>query len=861
MTGFFKTAPLFSRNGMRFWYFLLTLAAAGFAGSGCNSTKRVPADKQLLVRNKVKTSDKHVDVDEMLGYIKQKPNRRIFDFLGSRGYPLYLNFYNQVDPVKQEKRHLKSQERMKKKNERIRKKNQEILEYNKNKPKKKWKKTKDERTKPRRSPKEAFCDWLIDIGEPPVILDTALSQKTCRQLSLYLNNKGYFNSEVTDTIRYFYKRKKDKNGQPVLKKKAEVVYMVNVAQPYKIRNVHYNLEDTHLADFADTNKRLVKSGDNYDVDVLQQERDRITTALKNDGFFYFNKSFIHFTVDSALNSHQLDITIDIRKQHILLPDSTIYSANHQRYIIRNVYVVTDYSPREREDTMRRIQVQPDTSRHIYFKSRGKMAIRPSVLYDRIFFNYGAYYDERISERTYRELTGLRNFKQVGIEMKMVYSGNNDSLDCYIRMLPTARQSYLVQIEGTNTGGNLGISGSYVYQNNNVFRGAEQLEIRIRGGTEAQQLVGGQQGSTQLTFNTIEFGPELALRFPRAFFPYNLLIDRWVKNEDYKNTTLLSSFNYQRRVDYTRTIGNFSYGYNFRVTDRKKNTFTWAVNLLEVNVVNASLSEALFLQLVANRDLLLLYRFTDHLTNDGRISFVLNTQDLKKRGNVFYFKTDLELAGFTAYNIFKLTDQTPAQNGSYEIAGIPFAHYYRYFFDLRYYRNLGPHQTAVLRIAQGLGNPLKNYSTLPLEKSFFAGGANGIRAWESRSLGPGNYDVPTELKYVQFGEVLLEGNAELRFRITKTVNGALFGDMGNIWLIKADSTRPGGEFDFTHPARNISALAFGAGAGLRFDLSFFILRLDVAAPLRDPAYPEGSRWLKAGASFQRTNFNFGIGYPF
>ncbi|TND09334.1 MAG: surface membrane protein [Bacteroidetes bacterium] len=848
---------------LRTSFLFFIIAGLVFVLPGCRTTRRIPKGQELLVKNKIEVDKKEVDVDEMYGYVKQKPNRRIFDFLGSRGYPLYLHFYNQVNLEKQDKRREKSRLRMIKTNERISKKNEKIFAYNKNKPLKKHRKTHDLLTKPRRSAKEAFSDWLLDIGEPPVILDTNLAYKTRRQLALYLNNKGYFNSEVTDTVIYHYKRKKDKEGKPIPKRKAEVHYYAKVAQPYKIRNVRFNLEDPQLGIFADTGKTLIKTGGNYDVDVFQQERDRITTALKNDGFYFFNKDYIHYTVDSALNSHQIDITIDIRKQYIMLPDSTVYSANHTRYRIRNIYMITDFSPRENNDTVRRIVTRPDTADQVYLLSRGKLAFRPSVLYDRLFFHTGDMYDERNYERTYRELTSLRNFKQVGIEMKQVYAGNNDSLDCYIRMLPASRQSYITQIEGINTGGNLGISGSFAYQNNNVFRGAELLEFRVRGGTEAQQLVSnisGQQGDEQLTFNTIEFGPELSLRFPRAFFPFGPLGK--IKNSENRNTALISSFNYQRRVDYTRSIGNFSYGYNFRVSDRNKTTYSWSINPAEINVVNASLSEALFLQLIENRDLLLLYRFTDHLTNDFRVNFVMNTQDLKKRGNVFYIKTEGEFAGLTPYMYFKRSNAVPNQNGSYEIAGIPFSHYWRYFFDARFYKDLGPSQQLVLRLAHGLGKPLQNFATLPLEKSFFSGGANGIRAWESRSLGPGSYNVPVELKYVQFGDIQLEGNAELRFRITKSLNGAIFGDFGNIWLIEEDTTRPGGEFDFKRPLDNINDIAFGAGVGLRFDLSFFIIRLDVAAPLRDPAFPQGDRWLLHNqGALQRTNFNFGIGYPF
>ncbi len=873
--------------GMRFSTLSgLVLLLVLLAGAGCNTLRRVPEKKKLLVKNKITVDNKNINVSEMTGYLKQKPNRRIFDF-GMRGYPLYLHIFNQVDSVRQQRRHDSGMVRMYRRNAKITAKNIKIQAHNsthKNK-----RKTKELLTKPRRGLTEATCDWLLKIGERPVLLDSFLMERTVRQLGLYLNNKGYFNSTVTDSVA-LVPRKRSKVAHALFpkkypelkyKRKAMVFYTIRAATPYTIRSIRYKSADTLLLYFADTSsaERLLKPGMIYDVDQMHAEADRVALLLRNSGYYAFTRDFVHYFADTTLNSHQMNLTIELRQNYQLMPDSSVKRTNHTRYYVRNIYVVTDYVQREKGDEVARRSFNPPGYDNLYLLFRDNrdsvkkgtetdsLDFRPSTLTERISMQHRQLYSESDYEHTYRELTSLRNFKQVGINMQIAPTRSRDSLDCYIRLLQSKRQSYQLQLEGTNTGGNLGISGSYAYTNINVFRGAEVFELRLRGGTEAQQLVSnltGGSGDDQLTFNTIEFGPEVSLTFPRAFFPFTVLRPRgffpfnFVKEDKLsgRRTALQASFNYQRRVDYTRTIGNLAYSYYVKVGNNNR----WNINFTEINVVDAVLSENLFEQLVQNNDKLLLYRFTDHLTNDLRIVHTYNNQNQKRQQrNVFFVKTEAEMAGVIPYFIFSRSNATVDNNGSYRINNIPFAHYFRYLIDVRWYLKLGDHQQAVFRIAQGAGLPQKNFSVLPIEKSFFAGGANGVRAWRSRTLGPGSYSDPSGVRYVQFGDILFEYNAELRFRITKTLNGAIFGDGGNIWLIKEDATRPGGTFDFKDAYNDV---AFGAGIGLRFDLSFFILRLDAAAPLRDPAFPAGHRWLgKNDGSLKRTNINFGIGYPF
>jgi hypothetical protein len=277
----------------------------------------------------------------------------------------------------------------------------------------------------------------------------------------------------------------------------------------------------------------------------------------------------------------------------------------------------------------------------------------------------------------------------------------------------------------------------------------------------------------------------------------------------------------------------------------------------VNVVKVNPRQGL-LDLLANGDPLLQYRFTDHLITNSRFSFVHNEQGNSKSKWKPFLKFDAEISGLALYPVMKAINANPDSLGTYHIAGIPFSHYYRFFVDTRVYRDLGDHQQLVMRMAYGAGFPQKNYATLPLEKSFYGGGANGIRAWEARSLGPGSLNVPADQQFAQFGEIQVEYNIELRFKLTKTLAGALFADGGNIWLLPGSESDEPAKFRFS---QFFNDLAFGPGFGIRYDLSFFIVRLDWGFKVRDPAKPYGERWWQPGSGVVPSNLNFGIGYPF
>jgi len=828
---------------------------------GC-STKRLANGEVLLKKVIIKCDNPAISKDDLYSYVKQKPNRKLLGLntihllkrgsIGKKGlltdgsgYPLYLIINNFANPKRELKRKIRRDERFAKK----------MLQYNGNsKGKKQNKEPKKHKT---------LGEFLMNIGEAPSLIDSNKTNRSVNQIVSYLNNKGYFGSTVDDTVIYPQLQKNRRQ-------KAIQCYIIHPSQPYTLRSIAWDIKDEGIAiaivsDTA-TEYCQIKRNMNYDFDSFEAERDRITKLLKNKGYYKFSKDYIRFSIDSTLGSHQADVQITINKQELKLNDSSFANVNHQQFTIRNIYIKSLFDLQQlREDkdisnydtTLYRNLLFLRNKDSIYGTNIEKtLKFKPYILEQRISFRKDIIFRQLDYEATYRQLTNLRVFRQVVIDPIEV--GDN-KLDMYIKLFPFSKQSYTAQFEGTtNSGSNLGIGGSVSYENNNLYGGAEILRLGIKGGTEVQQTINASSNSENLGFNTIQIGADASLNIPREFFPFSLLVNKKKLPEKMttqdRRTVFLSSFNYQSRSDYDRTLANVSYGYTFKYLKNGKISFF----PIELNIVKVK-PKAGLLELLQNPDPLLQYRFTDHLIQNLRITYILNKQK-NNNGDILFLKIDGESSGLLLREFFELSKINPDANGSYEIAKIPFSHYIRLFADGRFNKAIGAYQRLVGRSALGIGLPLSNYPTLPLEKSFYSGGANGIRAWEARTLGPGSYIIPSDQKYAQFGDIQLEYNLELRFRITKTLNGAAFIDGGNIWILKKDSSRPNADFSFKK-MNFLNDLAFGPGLGLRYDLSFFIVRLDWAFKLRDPSYPIGERWYNPSQRKLSSNLNFGIGYPF
>lgn len=815
----------------------------------CNSTKKLAEDELLLNKNIVINPSGKSDKKNISAYIKQKPNRKVLF------WKMYLHIYNSVDREKLER--IKTKKYAKRESHNVRKK-EKYARINA----KREAKGKEPLTVKLKS-KEPFTlkEWWLSIGEAPVVYDSLLSKKSAKQIKQYLNNKGYFNSVVNDSA-------------VVKDKKVTQYYVIRENLPYTIRNVSYEIKDEQLSYYvlADASQSFVKRGDIYDADVLHQERNRITDNLRNSGYYYFVKEYIYFEADSSLGSRQVDITLGIK--NLITKSSgekdSVMEIPHSRYYMNNIYIYTNYEPK--------IKSPPTDTLFIndyYLMSHGASPFKSYMITQAIFLSKGELFQQKHADLTYKRLSELKMFRSV--QFQFVQTGS-DKLDCYIYLSNIPKQAFSAETEGTNTSGTLGIAGNLIYQNRNTFKGGEIFEVKIKGAMEVQKSASNEAKNPisediekVLPFNTLELGGDINLFVPRFLFPFHI---KEYKSSNAK-TTFTSTYNFQRRPDYGRSISNVSFGYSWKETPVKQHI----INPLEFNLVNIWIDDTLLQNTIdQSTDLFLRNSYSDHLIFATRYTFIFNNQDIRKEKNFSYLRLSAEGAGNALRGIFNLIDPPldsasffsyePKSEGiSYTIQHIPFSQYLRFDADYRFYKTVSTQDKLVYRIAFGIGNPLYNLRALPLEKSFFSGGPNSLRAWQTRTLGPGAYTDSTQTNLAdKIGDVKLEGNLEYRFHVIKILNAALFVDAGNIWLRKHYDSYPQGEFIFIPRDKSqesfIKQIAVGAGLGIRLDFNFFVLRLDGALKIRDPSYEPEKRLVIGQEKFSRLALlNFGIGYPF
>jgi outer membrane protein assembly factor BamA len=761
---------------------------------------------------------------ELLQVVKQKPNTKIL-FI----FPFYLYLYNLPDSVKTAKR--------------------KALRDSAYVIKAKAKGWNNEKLK-RKMDRKTGREWIMSQGEPPVILDSSLTQKSTEQIKAFLFNKGYYDAQVKDSVH-------------VSGKRADVSYIVRPGKPYKINKIEYFFEDLGLAAeiYTDTANCLIRRNDIYDKDVLDAESDRLTKQLNNAGFYYFSKQYVNYVLDTNKTTHLVDVSINIKKfvkRDPDNPDSTI-ETNHAWYRIRNVTVQMNFNP------TRAAFYHPDDTL-IYdgltiVYPNGQLCLKPNKFRQKIFVTPHDVYRIINREDTYTGLSQLNEFSYISV--KYVPITDSNYVDCFIQLMPVIKLSYGAEFEVTNTGGDGGIQGDISYQNHNQFLGAEQLTFKLNGGLIAQQvLTGNNNFNKYIPLNTVDLGPELDLTVPRPLFPFSLFT---FKRRANPQTSIKLSFDYQQRPDYIRHILGLSYSLDWIPV--KNQHFT--VALFEWNLVNAALSPA-FVTLLQQYNAFFQNSFKNQVITDGRVSWWYSNQAPGRQKHFSYLKFNLEFSGlvFDALEHWHLLYLPTDASGSYYIKqfGAPFSQYVKLDGEYRHYWILDKPQKQkfVVRGLAGVGLAYYNSTDMPFTKSFWAGGSNDMRAWQVQTLGPGG--SPSSAVAGQVGDIKLEGNWEYRVSLVKYFGIAIFNDFGNIWLMKNKATVgiPLAYMETSGPDPFWSEMAFDLGAGARFDFNYFVARIDfggLGAPLKDPSLPAGQRWLVGYNSFRRTVLQIGIGYPF
>lgn len=822
---------------------IVAFVAAAVALTGCDPTKRIPEGSHLLKHNKVRTTGKSVPTEELLAIVKQKPNKRIL------GVPFYLGLYNLGDPqAAQQRRLLKDSLCMEKNVERV-----------------------------ARGRAARRCDRSTRErnGEPPVVLDTMLTARSSEQIRLYMHKEGWFQATVEDTM-YHHRRTLmarvlprlywEKRGKPYTRPKVEVGYSVTPGPMYRLRNTTVEVDDPTIRGYVAEAwaASLLKPGMRYDSDVLDAERTRITAQLNEQGYLYFHKDLILFLADTTVGGHQVDLRLRMERpyaqgnRHLQgTPEGTVYH-------IRNVTIQTE----------RTSSAPWDTTWHQGYAilHRGPLAYRQRALLSPVFLDPDTRFNMKDANSTYSRLTALRVFDRVEIAYDTTGTGKPGIADVRIAVLPGRPQSMTTEVYGTNRGGFLGTTLSLGYKHRNLLGTLGFFQGQVNFAVETQQAFtrGGGTVSGSTTglrsdglFNTVSIGPEVTIGFPRPF--------RQFSKSSGARMTVNMLYNFQRRPDFTRTLARGSLGFDWYSTP----TQHWDFRVPEISVIRIpSKSDEFNDFLRQTNDPVFMNSYTDHLILSApKATFTWNTQGRKGVRTVKFLRSTLESAGslLSAFNLRTGRDTLTGRDYG-TLFGIRYAQFMKFDNDFRINRPLHDRSSIALRLAAGIGVPFSNLEVLPFESAFFGGGANGLRAWQARSLGPGSYSAPL-FAYDRVGEIRIEANFEYRFKLIGYLEGALFTDVGNIWNRRKDPVRPGAEFE---PGDFLSELAVGTGAGARLNFDFFIIRFDLGMQTKDPSLPVGERWLfqpkdrynaeqaalgNPVGHRTRFNLNLGIGYPF
>ena len=627
------------------------------------------------------------------------------------------------------------------------------------------------------------------MGEAPVIYDEQATQASMHQLEQQMNNMGYFHASV-DTV------KKIKN------RKVDLTYMVTAGEPYRVRDYAVDIPVESVDAIARNSGCKIHHGMQFSTATLDEERERIATAMRNQGYFYFEKSMLEFTADSALRTHEVDITMHLAP-YVTHMDSAESARLWRRYYINDVQYTLDYP-----------------------------FLRRSALKRACRMRTGDPYAEWRVERSYARLSALAPVKYVDISFIPV---EDSLLDCSITVSRGRLNSITAEVEGTYSAGDWGIAAGVTYTNKNIFHGAEVLTLAARASYEWRANGG----------RAIEAKGEVGLLFP-------------------SNVKINIAYNYQQRPDeYTRMIANA--GLSYFIPRMPGSHWTHQFNLIDINYIYVPWMSEQFKHDFMDRSSVLKASYEDQFILDWSYTGSYSTYNQRFPDRSYLqFAIRVETAGNALYGLSAAAHFAKNDDGAYVLWKIPFAQYAKGDVNLTYHGIINPKHQMVAHFGLGVAVPYLNANVVPFQKRYFAGGANGIRGWQARTLGPGTFrGTGSALVYdLQAGDIRLDLNLEYRFKVLKFLELAAFLDAGNIWTIRDYDSQPGGVFLWDQFYKQI---AWSYGVGLRLDLSVLIFRVDFGVKLHDPSrIAEGKQWRTApnGLGWKDDmTFHFAIGYPF
>lgn len=677
---------------------------------------------------------------------------------------------------------------------------------------------------------KGFRHWLkYVVGEPPVLFSQVDLEYNKSLLQNYSENSGYFNTKsFSDSTRYG--------------KKVKANYIVKPGKQYKIKSIQFPTDSSKISlSIAKMQSRsLLKIGNPYNLEVIKEERKRIDTRLKEKGYYYFNPDYLLIQVDSTVANYEVDLILKVKNE---TPENAKIDFRINKIIVYPNYAINADS----------LDFAADSSVVKYkdFTIIDKEKLFNPRIFDRtLYFHKNDYYNRTNHNLSLNRLVNLGTFKFVKNQFKISDTLGN-YLDAYYYLTPFPKKSIRVEVLAkTNSANYSGTELNINWSNRNTFHGAELLTISAFGGLEVQ--VSGQNNG----FNVYRAGTEANLVWPRFITPFKFESSSGFVPRT--KATLGYEYQFRSKLYSLKTL-KASFGYLWKENERKEHQ----LNVTEITYASPNNVSDLYLeQIAANPSLAKVIE--KQLIFGPTYSYTYTTTMQKRRKNTFYYKASIDLSG----NVTGLMTGANIKKGdTIKVFGVPFSQFIKAENDFRHYLKLGKNAQLASRVIVGAGFAYGNSKELPFIKQFFIGGTNSLRAFRARSLGPGSFDGSANTSGFladQSGDIKLEFNTEYRAKIYSIVDGALFLDAGNIWLMNNNPDKPGSQFSKNF----IKEIAVGIGAGLRFDFSFLILRTDFAFPIRKPYLPDGQRWVLdqvnfASGSWRKENlvFNLAIGYPF
>ncbi len=682
---------------------------------------------------------------------------------------------------------------------------------------------------------------LLRYGEPPVLLNEQLAVISAEQLRLHLSNKGYLNAEVDTNVV-----KQDK--------KANLTFNVTGNTPHRVRtfNDTINSVDTLIHRILRTSRNLdiMKEGDIFDLSILEAGRERMTTTLKNRGYYNFQKDNIYFLVDTTVGNYQVDITMALSAP----TDST----KHERFNIGQVTVINGVEDALLQDSIAATKLDTVDYRGLQIISKKDRFLLPKAVYYNTFLRPGRLYSDRIVERTYSSLNGIDAVNQTSINLTPVVRNDSSFLDTRITLYPSNVHYMQFGVDGTNSAGDMGIASNLTYEHRNILKGGETFRFRLNAAYEFIQAT----DSLDLLDNSYyEYGGEVFLSIPQLLLPW--MMGR-LRDQPSASTEFSAGINFQKRPEYLRQFFNLSSRFQWTSLELRMLNVMEPLGITYVRMPwKSKRFEELYLSEEANP--ILRYSYDEQLIVQTSYTVTYTNYSSILRGAMpripFRIRSGVELSGWLPRIITDLGGGDVNDRGVKEFFGLPYAEYVKGDFDIAPLIAIDGKNTLAAHFAVGVAYPYGNSTVLPFEKRYFGGGANSVRGWSTRTLGPGTFhrDSTGQDFGHRVGDIKLDFSIEYRHKLTRLFELAAFVDAGNIWTVKDYEEQPDGLFSFNDFYKELAA---SYGLGIRLDLNFLLIRVDGGMKAHNPALPEGSRWTVFKPNFSRDfAFHFAIGYPF